>query len=173
MKKIISFLLFSFILVGCASKKPRNCPQILQNNYVDITYDKIKNSRNDSVYYEVSFECVASSFYSKKVLFDHFGMWGRSYFVGENIHPILIWENVDLLGDGKKYFIYAGGTEKYQYTNTSFMVFDENYKDVLTQKSKERDQIVQFLSNLIKNNDPTNKEFQEKYNKLFNREIAL
>ncbi|PZD77855.1 hypothetical protein [Mesonia sp. K7] len=173
MKKSISLLLFVFLLVACATTKQQTCSNVYQNNYSSVSYTKFKNTNGESDYYEVSFNCVASSFYSRKVLFDNFGIWGRSYFVGDNIHPILIWENVNLFEDGKKYFIYAGGTEKYQYTNTTFMVFDENYKDMLAEKTPERAKIIQFLGDLIKKNNPENKKFQEKYNKLFNREIAL
>lgn len=168
------FLLAALILTfyGCSTSekvtKQEKCPKIYENDYTEILNEKhLVASANDTTFInEIRFECVYSMFYTHKVMFDKFGMWDNKVFLNNTKHPILIWKNVDLFSDGKKYAVYTEGLEEWRHIYASIMIFDENDNDLLAEDSVEKEKLISYFSNLIKNQDNYKTEFYELYWKM-------
>ncbi|MDX1828617.1 MAG: hypothetical protein R3342_03630 [Lutibacter sp.] len=164
MKKII-VLLLGIILIKCSSTieipktekiKTKNptTPYIYINgfNKVDI-FPVLLINNNDSIYInELRFNAVYSSFYTKKVMFEKFGMWDKKIRPNNERHPILIWKDRKLFENKNELFdIATSGIEKGGIIYASVIVFDSDNKDCLSVDSKIKDSIINYFSNGIKN----------------------
>ena len=169
MKK--SYILIIIVLIlSCSSSKEKQekqdvkCPKIYKTSYSEVLFEKYKTIvNNDTITYnELRFECVYSAFYTKKVMFDKFGIWDKEVFPANRSHPILFWNNVELFSDGKKYDVYTNGIEEYRHIYASVMIFQDG-KDLLSLNSLEKKKIQNYFSDLIKKNDLNKSEFYEIY----------
>lgn len=172
MKKILLF----FILIsvsGCASiKNPQNgkrayeCNGLVKKGFSEILSEKyITTLGTQKVEFnQVRFQCVYGNFYTHKVMYDAFGKWDKAIFPSNNSrYPILVWKDVDLLSDGKKYNVYTEGREVYKDNYASIMVFDENDLDLLKEESTSKEKIVDYFANAIRNLDLNFEEFGYQY----------
>ncbi|WP_187477520.1 hypothetical protein [Amniculibacterium sp. G2-70] len=88
-----------------------------------------------------------SSLYTRKIMFDKFGLWDKEIKI--DIQPILIWENKKLFNDSDQLFtIIARGFSDYNFFNhsSSVMVLDKEGKDCLKEGNPLRDKITYFFS---------------------------
>lgn len=159
------------ILSSCSSQKigkENKCPRIYKNDFTEILNEKYNTIYDlDTVTFnEIRFECVYSAFYTHKVMFDKYGKWNKEIFPSNRKHPILIWENIDIFSNGKKYIIMTNGLEEWKHIYASVMVFDNKESDLLSDSSTEKAAITNFFANLIKNHDSEKKAFYEVYWKM-------
>ncbi|MEO7979157.1 hypothetical protein [Flavobacterium sp.] len=166
MRKIYLLLLILFISNNVTAQKKaieERCPKLYKQNFTEIVSEKYKTIvNNDTITLnEVRFECVFSAFYTHKVMYDKFGKWNKMVYPNNSNSPILSWENIDLFSNGKKYNIFTNGHEKRGEIYASIMIFDERENDLLSENSLEKDSLINFFSNLLKNNKDSRKSFYE------------
>ncbi len=175
MKFIIVSLLAILLLLSCSSSKKISnekdkCPRVYKNSYTNIlneTYTTVY--KNDTINYsEVRFECVNSAFKTHKVVFDKYGKWDDVIFPSNSNQPILIWNNLDLLSNGKKYTVYTNGKESWKHIYASVMVFDEYENDALKGSSPEKQKLIECFSKLIKRNKLGKVDFHDAFKKMIN-----
>ncbi len=148
----------------------KRCKKTYEKDFGSVLYHKYRPVvKNDTLQInEVKFECVTTAFYTKKVMYDHFGAWTSDIFrTAQTYLPELVWKDVQLFKDDKKKFtVIARGLESYKTTYASIMVFDENRYDMLHKNSPYRDKIVTLFSNFIRNDKKSRafyKAFWSKY----------
>lgn len=168
MKKVYTFA-FIFSLISCISPKEAykngECSKTYKSQFSEITtanYQKDFGDKNIDAT-ELRYQCVHSTFYIKKVMFDTFGKWDAAFFPDDYHHPVLMWKNVDLFSNGKKYTVFANGKEEWQHIYTSVMVLDENDKDVLAQKDSATQKVENYYGNLIEKNKHDERKFYDIY----------
>jgi hypothetical protein len=139
----------------------------LNNDFRNITYNDYRGKlNNDTVSVtQMKFNCVFTEFLSKKIMFDEFGKWDEARFKKNQRHPMLVWNNVQLFSDSVTNYVVAtyGGGEEDHKIYSSVMVIDENRKDLLAVNSKLRNEITEYFTELIRNNDENKKEFYSIY----------
>gem|GEM_PF-1503821 len=171
-KYLKSFLLLLFpilVLLSCSSTQraaeKRQCSEYPKNDFSRMSVGKYKNIlKNDTVTYgEVRFECVHTAFITAKVMFDHFGKWNRALVQRDHHHLILMWQNVDLFSDGKRYTVVTDGRESPIITYGSFMAFTQKGEDIIANSLAGKDKIVNLFKKWIRNNDSNKREFYETY----------
>ncbi|MBS1572337.1 MAG: hypothetical protein JST62_08105 [Bacteroidetes bacterium] len=96
---------------------------------------------------ELSFQHCRSTLYTREIMYNNFGMWNTE--TNNQVNPILIWENVKLLGNSNKLFTVI--TDGHKSTTNSkssstVMVIDQDGKDCLQEGSPYRDNITYFFS---------------------------
>ncbi|TCK69276.1 hypothetical protein DFQ05_0796 [Winogradskyella wandonensis] len=136
-----------------------------KNDFQFITEEKfISVVEEDTVMSnQINFECVHTAFYTSKVMFDKFGKWDKVVYKNSN-KPILIWTKKRLFDDINELFTIAtDGLESADKTYTSFLAFDSSLNDLLESKSKYKKQLIAYMSELIKNNNPNKREFYESF----------
>ncbi len=121
------------------------------------------DGRDTLSFNQLRFQCAHSALYTSKVMYDRFGKWNKEILPRNRKHPILVWENVDLLSNGRKYNVMTDGLEEYKNIYASVMVFDNDGKDILSGSSTEKVTIAGFFADLIKNNDDGKEGFYEVY----------
>jgi hypothetical protein len=141
----------------------RRCAKILDKNFAGILYHKFRPivGKDTLKINEVKYECVKTALYTRKVLYDRFGMWTKEIYRygAPNRLPELAWQDVQLLEDDeKKFTIVARGLESAKTIYASIMIFDENNYDMLDAKSPYRDKLVKLIGDFIKN-DKESREF--------------
>ena len=170
--KYTFLIILVLVILGCTSTqkivKEERCPKIYKNDYTDILNEKHETiSNNDTITFnEIRFECVYSALYSHKVMFDKFGKWDKAIYPSNRKHPILMWENIDLCANGKKYKVFTNGIEEWKHIYASVMVFDENDIDLLSNNSSEKENLTSYFASLIKKHKTENKGFYEVYWKM-------
>lgn len=102
-------------------------PKVIKSNFI-VAKDTL-------VYNEIRFTCVPSAMLSKKIMFDKFGKWDGKVMVPNETHPILIWNDVNLLEDGKLVTVIAFGQESRENITTSIMLVDESNADIIGRDS--------------------------------------
>ncbi|WP_136437551.1 hypothetical protein R5O20_06170 [Tenacibaculum maritimum] len=168
MKGIYITIIFS-IFLNCSSMrkaiKETKCPKIYKNKFTEILNKKYVtiNNKDTTKINEIRYECIYSPFYTHKMMFDKYGKWGKEIFPSDKNHPILIWNNIDLLPNGKKYTVLTTGLENWKYIYASVMVLDEKERDALTKQNEEKIALTNFFGELIKNHNPEKKDFYEVY----------
>lgn len=156
--------MFSLIL-SCSSSqkaiKEVKCPKIYKNKFTEILNDKYiaVNGKDTTIINEIRYECVNSALYTHKVMYDTYGKWDTEIYPSNSNSPILMWKNIDLLNNGKKYTILTNGIEEWKHIYASVMILDDKEKDVLTQETEEKIKLSNFFGDLIKNHNPENKDF--------------
>lgn len=171
--KYIFIIASLIILLSCTSQKvvkENKCHKFYESNFTEILNEEYKTVyKQDTLSFnEIRFECVYSALYTHKVMYDKFGKWNKEIFPSNRKHPILLWENVDLFSNGKKYIVMTNGLEEWKHIYASVMVFDNNGIDLLLDSSTEKDAITFFFADLIKNLDNEKKDFYEVYWKIVN-----
>ncbi|WP_339919856.1 hypothetical protein [uncultured Flavobacterium sp.] len=171
LKTILFFILFSTNLEAQKIVQQEKCPKIYKTNYTEILVEKyLTISNNDTIKFnEIRFECVFSALYTHKVMFDKFGKWDKEIYPNNSNLPILLWENVDLYSNGKKYNVFTTGLEEWKHIYASVMVFDNNYIDLITDDSLEKENLINYFSDLIKKNKTYRKNFYEEYRKMVDK----
>lgn len=175
MKTIITGLLI-FVVLGCSSSEKvtqqNKCPEIYKNDFTEIRNEKYETVYNkDTITFnEIRFECVYSSLYTKKVMFDKFGKWNKTVYPSNKKQPILIWKEVDLFSNGKKYDVFTNGNEGRKHIYAAVMVFDESEADLLAMDSPERENLTNYFAALLKSHDTENTDFYEIYWKMVDPE---
>lgn len=166
-------ILFIIFVFGCAtnskSKHKRRCYNFHGANYSNILHVKIDSitKQNDTITFnEVRYECVNTSFLTKKVMYDKFGKWDKVINIEGRDHPILVWTNKDLFNNGEKYTVLTYGIEEYYYMYASVMVFSPKNVDLLSNSSSQKLTLTKYFSDLIKSNDVKNTLFYEDYWKM-------
>ncbi len=167
--KLFSLITILIIVVSCSTskniEKQKSCVNIRNSKFIRVLDEKYKTIYdNDTITYnEVKFECVLSAFYSHKVMFDKFGKWDKAIYPSNKKHPILTWENVDLFSNGKKYNVFTNGDEGNGPIYASIMVFDKDSNDLLTNTSKEKEELINYFFQLIKKEKNRNRKFYKVY----------
>lgn len=178
----LTSLLLIFILCGCSSsQKPAStdndsasfhelydkeqCSEYHKNGFSRISIGEYRNViDNDTVNYdEVRFECVHISFITQKVLFDHFGKWDKALTQQDYHGLLLMWQNVDLFSNGKRYTVVADGRESRNITYGSFMAFNQEGEDIVAENLAEKDEIIKLFKKWIRNNDLDDRAFFDTY----------
>ena len=159
--KQIYILLTLIIIFGCSASKNNsedivdlgNCKEIHENNFSTIKFKELTTitDRDTVIVNELRFECVKSIFYTNKAMFDNYGKWNVALSSTDSKHPVLMWTEVDLFSNGKKYQVFTKGRFG-DVRYVSVMVFNLNGKDLLTDNSTEKDKIITLFSNLIRSN---------------------
>ncbi|MDO5509491.1 MAG: hypothetical protein Q4F57_02230 [Weeksellaceae bacterium] len=163
-----------FLILNCSSQQitsvldPRNekyCKKLYDNNFTEIAFDKFitVNGQDSLIITDVRYHCGNSSLYTHKAMYDRYGKWHRALYAQNREHPILVWQNVDLLSNGKRYTVLTAGLESMKHMYSSVMVLDENEQDILGQNTDERKMIVNHFGNLIRKNSEKNRSFYETY----------
>ena len=80
-----------------------DCIEIFKNSYSNIKDEKsISVNDNDTIIVnEIKFECVESIIYTSKILFDKYKKWDAVLATPNEMHPTLMWKELDLFGNGK------------------------------------------------------------------------
>ena len=171
MKGIYITILFS-IFLSCSSSqkavKETKCPKIYESNFTEILNEKYRaiNNNDTTAINEIRFECVYSALYTHKVMYDKYGKWNKEIYPSNRNYPILMWKNIDLFSNGKRYTILTNGLEEWKHIYASVMVLDENEDDILSEQTDEKIAVTNLFAELIKNNNPEKKDFYEVYWKM-------
>lgn len=174
MKKILLLVLIT-VFLSCASKvkKPNvevRCPEVYSKNYTKVLFEKYKTvvEKDTIAFNEIRYECVASAFTTHKIMYEEYGKWNRVILPENSNLPILVWNNIDLLSDGKKYTIYTFGIEEWKHIYASVMVFDEDENDVLT-TDEIRERFSIRFGQLIRKTDWSKGNFKYFFKKVRSR----
>ncbi|MBS9774987.1 MAG: hypothetical protein KGV59_07540 [Tenacibaculum sp.] len=173
MKRIYIIILFPIFLSCCSTQrevKKAKCPKIYKNKFTKILNEEYVavNDKDTTKINEIRYECVYSPFYTHKVMYDRYGKWDKEIYPSNRSYPILMWNNINLLSNGKKYTILTNGLEEWKHIYASVMILDEKGRDVLTEQTEEKIALTNFFGELIKNNNTKKKDFYEAYWKMVN-----
>mgnify|MGYP006282809119 CR=1 FL=1 len=144
----------------------RRCLEILKNSYKTIILDSITSVVDNKTIYlrELKYECVYTSFYTKKGMFDRFGKWDQEIFLEGEYHPILLWQNVRLFPDDPKTFnVAATGDENMSTIYASVLVSDSKNRDMLAEGSEYKDKLITYFSEMIRSNKPNKRKYYDVY----------
>lgn len=177
MKGIYLTIILS-IFLSCSSSqkaiKETKCPKIYKNKFTEILNEKYitVNGKDTTKINEIRYECVYSAFYTHKVMYDKYGKWDKEIFPSNRNHPILMWNNIDLFSNGKKYTVLTNGLEEWKHIYASVMILDEEERDVLTEQTEEKIALTNFFGELIKNHNPERKIFMKSIGKWLTQSIG-
>ncbi|NLN26106.1 MAG: hypothetical protein GX163_10790 [Bacteroidetes bacterium] len=170
MKAIYVSILFSVFLSCASSPKTAKgkCPKIYENDFTEILNDVyITIHEKDTLRInEIRYKCVYSSFYTHKAMYDKYGKWDKAIFPNNRNYPILMWHNIDLFSNEKKYTVLTNGLEEWEHIYASVMVLDENENDILAAPTEEKIALTNLFGDLIKNNNLNKRDFYEAYWKM-------
>jgi hypothetical protein len=176
MKNLRLTIIITFILTSCSSTKKvseKRCKSVSKSDYQYILEDKFESIVNNKqiLLNEVKYECVYSSFYTQKGMYDRFGKWDNLIYAKGSRHPILLWNNVKLFpNDTTEFIVAANGLESTKTTYASVLVFDKKNNDLLTEQSEYKKKLIDYFSKMIKSNNSKKRDFYEKYWKTVNPE---
>lgn len=111
----------------------------------------------------VQYNGTASIFYTDKVMFDKYGTWSKFYFEKLANREFIMWEDVKMTLDKKPISIITSGDENKYTTKASFAAFDNDGNDLLTEGSPYRQELIDEMAALIRQNDDNEKEFYKRY----------
>lgn len=129
---------------------------------------------NDTIYLkEVKYECVYSAMYTKKVMYEKFGMWNKAIFTQNQSHPILLWENVELFkNDTLKYNIATTGDENMQTIYASIIITDKFGNDMLSDSSPVNQKLIDLFGNFIRMYASKESDFYYRYWSMVDPKVA-
>ena len=186
MKYSIYLFLLIIVFASCAAKadlldtkanipqksttgKYIKCDKRLKNDFSDINelkYNTIIN--NDTIpYTQIIFSCGYSASYTLRTMYGYFGKWDKAIIPKNKVHPLLIWENVDVLSDNNKINIITIGEETIDFMITGFMAFDNNGKDLLKEDSLLKQSLINFFVKDLKKPKNKSKKYHKEYLKTF------
>ncbi|MFV0529845.1 MAG: hypothetical protein ACK5MD_00200 [Flavobacteriales bacterium] len=180
MKTPIFLIIFAMLSVACSVS---NSAQTEEKQ----TEEKQKTITKPRVYEEVLFQNITlkvegkylpltlatftnteSDLIGRKRLFELYGNWEKALSTSLSKHPLLIWENVPLLNDGRLVNIIVGGKLIKNSNQVSFFIYDsKTKKNLLAEKSPYRAPILKKIQDLLETNEPKNKAFEKKFWKDF------
>ena len=96
-------------------------------------------------------------------MYDKFGKWDQAIFPENSRHPVLLWNDVSLFADSKKYDVFTFGEESFEHIYASVMVFDQENKDLFAEESEEKAKLTAYFGELLRNQDSEKKSFYEVY----------
>jgi len=181
-KSFVFFIIIISALISCTASKFKQtgapegkCGYIYNNNYSEITNSQQKyvNHKDTVSLNIVTFECTYSSSYISYSMYDMYGEWDDGVKPEDNkFRTYLIWENKDIFLDGNKYTIVTFGKERKFDISSSFMVLNEQGKDMLSEDSLVRQKFIDFFSEQIrtKKKKKVKTIFYQKYIKRFRPE---
>ena len=133
-----------FLFFGCFSSQSYtyksgdiDCIRSYKNVFAQMNMGHRTFSINgdSTTFNEMRFHCVGGALQIKRVMFETYGKWSNVRYTEGSMHPILIWENVELLTNGIEYDVFADGIESEKVSYSSVMAFDERNLDVLSKES--------------------------------------
>ena len=204
LKKII--IIFLVIIYGCSTKnivesnkknhiitpkivKTANqnlpYPYVHINGFKDyeINLSNLFRDKNNYFAKELRFNATYSAFYTKKVMYEKFGLWSKEVRIKKEKHPVLIWENIKLFNDNNLYTVFTKGFENTKGSGNqvkennfhkqvkgsnhgiyaSVIVLDSTGGDCLSDNNQVlKKLIIEYFSNGIKNLT-SNNEFYDIY----------
>ena len=163
-----------FILIGtcailsCGTTKQAN--RVLDQEGVNFSADREYSIVVDTVinysdtFYtaELRIFKIKSSMDAMNMMYKNYGEWSgeRKGKYQENISQ-LIWLNVDLNKDGKKYLVIADGTETMTAYFTSLIIFDSDTKNCFQHDYPERQKLLNLIMGNMRNLYPLHENTQE------------
>lgn len=111
----------------------------------------------------IQFNGTASVFYTDKAMFDNHGPWTKFYFDEDQDREFILWREVIMTRDRTPVNIITSGDENPYTTKASFAVFDMEGKDLLVPGSEYRQELIDEMAALIRQNNEENKEFYKRY----------
>jgi hypothetical protein len=164
--KTLSIFIFLLFGIECFAQETEKCNFILKENKFSKTEIHPVESivgQDTITINELRFNCTICSCTTGQIMFDKFGKWNKSL-----PNKTLIWQNVKLFDDSdNRYTVATSGNESYQMLYSSIMVFDENNRDLLSDKNKElKEKIIHYFTEMIHNNRNQGNKFTKEYGKL-------
>lgn len=162
-------LITILIFISCTSTKigtEKRCVSVLKNDYRNIREEKFKSVvKNDTILLnEVKYECVYTSFYIQKGMYDKFGKWNKEIYPNGTHDPILVWNNVQIFpNDTTEFTVAANGIESVETIYASVLVFDKHNNDLLAESSIYKTKLIQYFSEMIKSDSNKKRDFYEIY----------
>ncbi|TQO37081.1 hypothetical protein GQ41_1677 [Arenibacter algicola] len=167
--KVILYVIITMMMITCKTKSnvsDRKCPSYVSKSIKNIAIDKFKYITNTDTlsFNEVKFYCVNNTaLYTKKVMFDKFGKWSKEIYPNNEMHPILLWENLKLFEkDSTTFTIATLGDESFKTIYASFMVFDSIGNDFLSDINY-KEKLIPYFEDLIKKSNPKRPDFYDIY----------
>lgn len=129
------------------------------------------NLRDDSYYIPylnrelnfIQFNGTASTFYTGKAMFDNHDTWSKFYFDNDQNREFILWREVIMTRDRTPVNIITSGDENPYTTKASFAAFDMEGNDLLVTGSSYRQELIDEMAALIRQNNEKNKEFYKRY----------
>ncbi len=166
LKLVMIFFFLSIFSVQAQTSEKNKCYTYLKNNYKQYRIHKFFSiNKKDTLSVNTArYECVYSTLYLNKVMFDKYGKWDELYRLAEPKQVVLVWNNIKLFDDSEiKYTIATSGLEGDGLMYTSVFVFDENNNDMFSESSTKKDFLLRYFGKLIKKNKSSNKDFYKVY----------
>jgi len=163
--KLVFILLFlGFLNIHAQTETKIKCNRYLKNNYKESSIHKFSSiNEKDTLTINVArYECVYSTFYLDKVMFDKYGKWDNFYRLKSPNQIVLTWNNIKLFEDSDvEYLVATSGLEDGVSMYTSVFVFDENNNDMFSEASPKRDFLLNYFGEMIRNNKSRKKDFYD------------
>lgn len=165
-------------MLACVSKKKQSSQSISHCSYsFENDFERVTNHKQDyliegdTISLNIfNFECTNTAFYTSWSMCNLFGEWDESLQLENDIFKTyLIWKNKDLLFDGSDNTIITCGQETKQGTTSSFMVLDQNGRDIFEQDTILKQKYIDFFAKEIrkKKDKKMTTIFYQKYIKQF------
>lgn len=135
----------------------------LVNDYHNLRFEKLAVPFLDSLLTFAQFNGTATPIYTEKAMYDHFGIWNQFDYNKLSQREFIMWDSIDIPNVNTPVNIIATGEENVVTTMSSFAAIDALGNDLLLTDSPLKTQLIEYLSNLIKENNENNKEFYRKY----------
>lgn len=162
-------LIILLMLSGCKSFEERTYASMDSNmKRMNVPYmGSFSVPLNNNIHdlNEIRYNNGGTALYTKKVMFDKFGMWDEEIMVEEESRlSVLVWKNKRLIsGIEENFTVIASSMEGYDGMFGSFMVVDNNKKDQLKEAAPFRKELIFYLTNLLRTNDYSDNRFFEVY----------
>ena len=168
MNNTLLILSISLILSSCNSQQTSkkgngiaqktanpNTPYIYKNGFSDYKIVEIPviQTTDTLTLHELRFNAVFSAMYTKKLMYEQFGMWDKMLTPNSRDYPVIVvWKKKKLFADSNKlYTVYASGVESREEMYASVMVYDENNSDCLNESSVEKEKLINYFAHGIHN----------------------
>jgi hypothetical protein len=158
------FICILLTLAGCGLpniSSQSSCLKHPKNDYLFITEGQFKTVVNNDtiVSTELKYQCVYSTLYIPKGMYDRFGKWTEVIRM-EKQRPILLWRNVKLFKfDTTLYNVATYPEENHTESYSAVLVFDDKNQDQLGAASDKREDLSIYFSTLIRSNNENKQDF--------------
>lgn len=167
MKKLFPFALFIFMTASVIAQSDVSkirCDHLRQNGFksiiVEPSFESIVGEDTARIN-ELKFSCMTIERKSQLIMYQKFGKWD-SFVQTKDGTSLLVWKNIKLFKNKEeKYTVVAHGV---QNLYTSFMVFDEHNKDLLSIDSTQKEELIKYFKKLIRNYSSKRSNFCKDYN---------
>lgn len=134
--------------VGKASKtlNPK-IPYIYIKGYFDYSIVQSSSIIINRPVNVLKFNRVFSALYTKKFMFDKFGMWDKEIRLTEKNNLILFWEKRKLFDDDNSlYNVFVYGEEGHDEIYAAVLVLNEKNEDCLHEESPYKEKVIKYFS---------------------------